>query len=50
MQHMEGFFDVTLVSEDNKRIRANKVVLASVITTFRDMFQSRLMKRIHIIT
>ena len=33
-------FENTLVSEDNKRIQAHKVVLASAGTLFRDMFQN----------
>ena len=40
MRGLEEFCDVTLVSEDNKRIRAHKVVLASASTLFRDMFLS----------
>ena len=36
MRGMEEFCDVTLVSDDNKRVRAHKVVLASA----RDLFQS----------
>ena len=32
MQHLEDASNVTLVSEDNERIRAHKVVLASVST------------------
>ena len=32
MQHMENFCDVTLVSEDNERIRAYNVIMASVST------------------
>ena len=33
MQHLEEVCNVTLVSQDNERIRAHKVVLASVSTT-----------------
>ena len=32
MQHLEEVSDMTLVTEDNERIRAHKVVLASVRT------------------
>ena len=45
MQHLEDFSDMTLVSEDNERIRAQKVVLVSVSTPSGTMF--RLMTRIH---
>ena len=37
---MDEFCDVTLVSEDGKRFRAHKVVLASASTLFREMFQT----------
>ena len=37
---MEEFCDITLVSDDGHRIRAQKVVLASASPTFRDMFQN----------
>ena len=37
---MEEFCDVTLVSNNEKRIPAQKVVLASAHTVFRDLFQS----------
>ena len=40
MKHMEELCDVTLVSDDDKRIRAHKVVLASASTLFRDIFQN----------
>ena len=40
MQDLEEFCDVTLVTEDNKRIRAHKVVLASASSIFRDLFQT----------
>ena len=36
---MKELFNITLVSEDMELFQANKVVLASVSTTFRDMFQ-----------
>ena len=32
MKHMEEVYSVSLVSEDNERIRAHKMVLASVNT------------------
>ena len=37
---MEEFCDVTLVSDDNERVRVHKVVLASASTIFRDLFQN----------
>ena len=37
---MEEFCDVTLVSEDDMRIRAHKVVLASARKLFGDLFQN----------
>ena len=40
MKHLEEFCDVTLVSFDGERIRAQKVVLASASTIFRDMLQN----------
>ena len=40
MRGMDEFCDVTLVSEDDERVRAHKVVLASASTKFRDLFQS----------
>ena len=40
MRGMEEFCDVTLMSEDDERVRAHKVVLASASTMFRDLFQS----------
>ena len=40
MRALEEFCDVTLISEDEVRVRAHKVVLASASTLFRDMFQS----------
>ena len=40
MKDMEEFCDVTLISDDDKRFRAHKVVLASASTLFRDMFQN----------
>ena len=40
MRGMEEFCDVTLVSDDNRRVRAHKVVLASASSIFRDLFQS----------
>jgi hypothetical protein len=40
MKLMEEFCDVTLVSEDDMRIRAHKVVLASASKLFRDLFQN----------
>ena len=36
---MEEFCDVTLVSDDGKRVWAHKVVLASASSFFRDIFQ-----------
>ena len=42
MRYLEEFCDVTLVSEDNERIRAHKVVLASASAFFRDMFQTEM--------
>ena len=40
MRGLEVFCDVTLVSEDNIKVRAHKVVLASASTLFRDLFLS----------
>ena len=40
MQDLEDFCDVTLVTEDNTRIRANKMVLASESSAVRDLFQT----------
>ena len=40
MKDMEEFCDVTLISDDDKRFRAHKVVLASASTLFKDMFQN----------
>lgn len=40
IKEMEEFCDVTLVSGDNKMIRAHKVVLATASTLFNDMFQN----------
>ena len=40
MRGMEEFCDVTLVSDDNRKVRAHKVVLASASSIFRDLFQS----------
>ena len=40
MKDMEEFCDVTLISDDDKRFRAHKVVLASASTLFRDLFQN----------
>ena len=40
MRGMEEFCDVTLISDDDKRVRAHKIVLASSSTIFRDLFQS----------
>ena len=37
---MEEFCDVTLISEDYKRVRAHRVVLASASSFLRDMFQN----------
>ena len=37
---MEELLSTTLVSEDMEIFQANKVALASVSTTFRDMFQT----------
>ena len=39
MRNMEEFCDVTLVSDDGKRVWAHKVVLASASSFFRDIFQ-----------
>ena len=39
MRNMEEFCDVTLVSDDGKRFRAHKVVLASASSFFRDIVQ-----------
>ena len=39
MRSMEDFCDVTLFSEDRKRFRAHKVVLASASSFFRDKLQ-----------
>ena len=39
-QHLEKVCDVTLVREDNERIRAHKVAVASVITTSGTIFQN----------
>ena len=47
MQHLEEVCHVTLVSEDNERIRAHKVVLPSVSTP--SGTPSRLMTRIHVL-
>ena len=41
MQHLEEVCDVTLISEDNERIRAHKVVLACVSTPSGSEFSSR---------
>ena len=46
MQHLEEVCNVTLVSQDNERIRAHKVVLASVSIPSGTCF--RLMTRMHI--
>ena len=40
MRGVEEFCDVTLVSNNEKRIPDQKVVLASTHTVFRDLFQS----------
>ena len=40
MNQIEEFCDVTLVSEDDERILAHKVVLASASTIFRDMLRT----------
>ena len=40
MNKIEGFCDVTLVSEDDERILAHKVVLASSSKIFRDMLRT----------
>ena len=40
MRSMEEFCDVTIISEENDRVKAHKVVLASASTLFRDLFQS----------
>ena len=42
MKEMEEFCDVTLVSDDNKMIRAHKVVLATASTLFKDQTVSRI--------
>ena len=39
IRSMEELFNITLVSVDMELFQANKVVLASVSTKFRDMFQ-----------
>ena len=46
MQHLEEVCNVTLVSQDNNRIRAHKLVLASVSAPSGSC--SGLMTRIHI--
>ena len=46
MQHLEEVCNMTLVSQDNERIRAHKVVLASVSIPSGTCF--RLMTRMHI--
>ena len=47
MRHLEEVCNVTLVSEDYERIRAHKVVLASVSTPSGTL--SRLITRIHVL-
>merc|ERR1711970_116426 len=36
----EDFFDVTLVSDDDRHVRANKIILAASSTVFRNMIKS----------
>ena len=40
MNQIEEFCEVTLISEDDERILAHKVVLASASTIFRDMLRT----------